>query len=260
MIENGEWSSFFMTEMIQKFVLYMKEVRKTSENTRVSYERDLKKMNKYFAEQGIEQVGQVTATGLNSYVLFLEHEGKKPSTISRSIAALKAFFHYLQKEGYIKQNPAEDLKAPKVERKAPAVLSKEDTIRLLQQASGNSPKELRDRAMLELLYATGIQVTELITLKLSDVNLQMEYLTCNDSSRERTIPFSAEAKHALVAYLEQGRAALLSDGDSTYLFTNCSGKVMSRQGFWKLVKSYGKKAGITGPLTSHTLRHSAIRS
>lgn len=246
-----------MTEMIQKFVYYMKEVRKTSENTTVSYERDLRKMSQYFAEQGIERVEQVTATALNSYILFLEHEGKKPSTISRSIASMKAFFQYLQGEGKIKQNIAQDLKAPKVVRKTKVALSEEERSRLLQQAGGNSPKELRDRAMLELLYATGIQVSELITLKLSDINMQMEYITCNDSGRERTIAFGAEARQALEAYLNQGRTALLSGEDSAYLFTNCSGQVMSRQGFWKLVKSYGKKAGITGPLTSHTLRYSA---
>lgn len=238
----------------------MKEVRKSSENTTVSYERDLKKMSQYFEKQGIRGVEQVTVTGLNSYILFLENQGRKPSTISRNIASLKAFFQYLQREGYVKQNAAEDLKAPKVERKTPTVLSEKEAARLLEQASGDSPKELRDRAMLELLHDTGIQVSELITLKLSDVNLQMEYLTCRDSSRERIVPFGARTKQTLEAYLKQGRTALLSGKDSAYLFTNCSGQVMSRQGFWKLVKSYGKKAGITGELTSHTLRHSVART
>lgn len=252
-----------MTEMIQKFVLYMKETRRTSENTIVSYERDLKKMSRYFAGEGIVRVEQVTDTGLNAYVLFLEREGRKPSTISRSIASVKAFFLYLQREGYVPHNPAMDLKAPKVERKAPTVLSEEERVRLLQQTGGNSPKELRDRAMLELLFATGIQVSELITLKISDINMQMEHLTCKDSgSSERTIRFGMEAKQALEAYLEQGRSALVSgeDSDSTYLFTNCSGQVMSRQGFWKLVKSYGRKAGIAGQLNLHTLRHSAVKT
>lgn len=243
-----------MTEIIQKFVLYMKEVRKTSENTTVSYERDLKKMNQYFEEQGIHKVEQITATGLNSYILFLERQGRKASTISRNIASMKAFFQYLQRDGYVSQNAAENLKAPKVERKTPSMLSEEERIRLLAQAGGESPKELRDRAMMELLHATGIRVSELITLKLADVNMQMEYLTCKDSSRERIVPFDAVAKQALEVYLQQGRTALLSGGESVYLFTNCSGQVMSRQGFWKLVKSYGKKAGITGELTSHTLR------
>lgn len=245
-----------MTEEIQKFIQYMKEVRKTSENTTVSYERDLKKLNQYFAEQGIGQVDKVTATGLNSYILFLERQGRKPATISRNVASLKAFFHYLQKEGYMKQNIAEELKAPKVEKRAPAILSKEETTRLLEQAKGGSPKEMRDRVMMELMYSTGIRVSELISLKLSDVNLQMEYLTCKDNSKERTVPFGAVAKQALEIYLQKGRSALLSEKDSVYLFTNCSGDAMSRQGFWKLIKAYGKKAGITGELTPHVLCHS----
>lgn len=244
-----------MTDEIQKFIRYMKEVRRTSENTAVSYERDLKKLSQYFADHGIQNVEQVTYTGLNSYILFLEKQGRKPSTISRNIASLKAFFQYLHKDGYVKQNAAEELKAPKVEKKAPAILSEEDTMRLLEQAKGNSPKELRDRAMLELLYATGIRVSELISLELTDINLQMEYITCRDGEKERIIPFGTVARQALEQYLKKGRAAL-SKEDSRYLFTNCSGQSMSRQGFWKLIKSYGKKAGITGELTPHTLRHS----
>ncbi|EOT21671.1 tyrosine recombinase XerD [Eubacterium sp. 14-2] len=244
-----------MTCEIQKFVQYMREIRKTSDNTVVSYERDLRKMNQFFQEQGIEQVSQITATGLNSYILFQEKMGRKPSTVSRSVTALKAFFHYLQKEGYMEEDIAEDLKAPKVEKKAPAVLTREETVRLLEEAKGKSPKELRDSAMLELLYATGIRVSELISLKVTDVNMQMEYITCRDGSRERIVPFGAVAKLALEQYLQEGRPAMAETG-GTYLFTNCSGQAMSRQGFWKLVKAYGRKAGITGELTPHTLRHS----
>ncbi len=245
-----------MTDEIRKFIQYMKEVRRTSENTVVSYERDLKKLNQYFAGQGIQKVEQITATGLNSYILFLEKQGRKPATISRNIASLKAFFQYLQNDGYLKQNIAGELKAPRVEKKMPAVLSEEETFRLLEQAKGSSPKELRDRAMLELLYATGIRVSELVSLKLSDINLQMEYITCSDGGKERIIPFGSAAKQAVEQYLKKGRSCLLAKDDSIYLFTNCSGQAMSRQGFWKLVKSYGKKAGITGELTPHTLRHS----
>ncbi|MCI9174123.1 MAG: site-specific tyrosine recombinase XerD [Lachnospiraceae bacterium] len=240
---------------IQKFVQYMEEVRRTSYNTVVSYERDLKKMNQYFMEQGIEDVNRLTAVMLNSYILFQEKQGRKPSTISRSIAALKAFFHYLQKEGLVDTDPAEELKAPKVEKKAPMILTEEETSRLLDEAKGKTPKELRDSAMLELLYATGIRVSELISLKVSDVNMQMEYIVCREGMKERIVPFGAVAKQALELYLEQGRPAMTEE-DSSFLFTNCSGQAMSRQGFWKLVKAYGRKAGITRELTPHTLRHS----
>ena len=186
----------------------------------------------------------------------LERQGKKPATISRNIASLKAFFYYLQEEGSLKHNIVEEIKAPRVEKKALSILSEEETLRLLKQAKGNSPKELRDRAMMELLYVTGIRVSELISLKISDVNLQMEYLTCRDHDKERVIPIGKAAKQALEIYLEEGRFTLLSGKDSDYLFTNCSGEAMSRQGFWKLIKTYGKKAGITGQLTPHVLRRS----
>lgn len=246
----------FMNDEIQRFIVYLKEVKKTSENTVLSYERDLKKFNKYCMEQGISSVNQITATGLNSYVLYLEKQGLKPATISRGIASLKAFFHFLQREGYVKRDVAEDLKAPKVEKKMPSVLTQEETIRLLNQAKGSSPKKLRDSAMLELLYATGIRVSELISLKLEDVNLKMEYISCRDGSKERIVPFGKAAKEKLQSYLVEGRPELIKDDTSDYLFTNCSGHAMSRQGFWKLVKGYGKKAGITAELTPHTLRHS----
>lgn len=244
-----------MAGEIHKFVQYMKEVRKTSDNTVVSYERDLKKMSQYFLGQGIEDITKVTATGLNSYILFQERQGKKPSTISRSIAAFKAFFHYLQKEGYMKEDIAEEIKAPKVEKKDPVILTKEEMARLLEGTKGDTPKELRDSAMLELLYATGIRVSELISLKVGDVNLQMEYITCREGGKERIIPFGAVARRALERYLREGRPAMTNQ-DNLHLFTNCSGQAMSRQGFWKLVKAYGRKAGITRELTPHTLRHS----
>ncbi|MFG6384670.1 MAG: site-specific tyrosine recombinase XerD [Lachnospiraceae bacterium] len=245
-----------MTYEVQKFVHYLKEVKKTSDNTVISYERDLKKMNQFFSQQGIKDVKKITITGLNSYILFQEKQKKKPSTISRSIAAMKAFFHYLQKEGVIDKNIAEELKAPKVEKKIPVVLTKEEIVQLLEKAKGKTPKELRDSAMLELLYATGIRVSELISLKLSDVNLQMDYITCKDGDKERIVPFGTVAKQALEDYLKEGRSALIANKESSYFFTNCSGQVMSRQGFWKLVKSYAKKAGLTKELTPYTLRHS----
>ncbi len=180
----------------------------------------------------------------------------KPATISRSIASMKAFFHYLQKEHLIENDPSEQLKAPKIEKKLPMILSTEEISLLLEQPSGNSPKELRDKAMLELLYATGIRVSELISLKVSDVNLQMEYLCCADGHKERTIPFGNVARDALKRYLSDGRPKMIEDEAEEWLFTNCSGQAMSRQGFWKLIKYYGNKAGIKSEITPHTLRHS----
>lgn len=245
-----------MTQDIQNFIQYLHQVKKTSENTEVSYARDLKKMNQYLTAQGIHDVSEVTATSLNSYVLFLEKEGRKPATISRSIASMKAFYHYMEKEHKVSEDPSEQLRAPRIEKKMPTILTQEEVTRLLEQPGGASPKELRDTAMLELLYATGIRVSELISLKVSDVNLAMEYLTCSDSHKERIIPFGSIAKKALSRYLELGRPKLVGDEQEEWLFTNCSGQQMSRQGFWKLIKSYGKKAGIEAEITPHMLRHS----
>lgn len=245
-----------MTQDIQNFIQYLHQVKQTSANTEVSYARDLKKMNQYLSAQGIRDVREVTATSLNSYVLFLEKEGRKPATISRSIASMKAFYHYMEKEQRLGTDPAEQLKAPKIEKKMPTILTTEEVTRLLEQPGGSSPKELRDKAMLELLYATGIRVSELISLKVNDVNLKMEYVTCADGHKERIIPFGSIAKEALSRYLEQGRTKLATEDTMDWLFTNCSGGAMSRQGFWKLIKSYGRKAGIEAEITPHMLRHS----
>lgn len=245
-----------MNQDIQNFIQYLHLVKQTSENTEVSYARDLRKMSQFLESQGIIAVGEVTATSLNSYILFLEKEGMKPSTISRSIASMKAFYHYLDREHQLRTDPSERLKAPRIEKKMPAILSLEEVTRLLEQPSGNSPKEQRDKAMLELLYATGIRVSELIALKVSDVNLSMEYLVCTDGHKERIIPFGTVAKEALSRYMQEGRKKLIEDDTCEWLFTNCSGQAMSRQGFWKLIKSYGRKAGIEAEITPHMLRHS----
>lgn len=245
-----------MKDEIAKFIEYLHEEKQTSKNTEVSYERDLRKMSQYLKWQDIDSVKSVTATSLNSYMLYLEQNGMKPATISRSIASMKAFFAYLYKTRQLDIDPTENLKAPKIEKKLPAVLTTDEMIRLLEQPSGNSPKELRDKAMLELLYATGIRVSELISLKVSDINLQMEYLNCIDAHKERTIPFGKKAKEALKNYLKDGRPRLVEDEENEWLFTNCSGQSMSRQGFWKLIKFYGGKAGIESEITPHTLRHS----
>ena len=136
------------------------------------------------------------------------------------------------------------------------ILSMDEVVRLLEQPDGDSPKEKRDKAMLELLYATGIRVTELIHLRLPDVNLPMGFVVCREGNKERVIPFGSKAKAALSAYLGEVRESMLADSDSDILFVNCSGKPMSRQGFWKLIKSYARKAGILTDITPHTLRHS----
>ena len=245
-----------MLSDITNFAEYLREVKKTSRNTELSYQRDLIQLSAYLEEQGITEVGKVTKTSLNSYILYLEREGKATTTISRMLASMKAFFHYEFSLGKIPKDPAELLKAPKIEKKAPTILSVEEVEMLMAQPKGKKPKEIRDKAMLELLYATGIRVSELVHLELTDVNLPVGFITCRDDQKERNIPFGCTTKKALVDYLENGRESLLKGKEANWLFVNCNGKAMSRQGFWKIIKYYGEMAGIQSDITPHSLRHS----
>ncbi len=245
-----------MKESIQAFVGYLDTEKNASHNTCISYERDLKKLKEYLQQQGVEQVQEVSETSLNSYILFLEREGRAASTVSRYIASFKGFFEYCYKQGVITEDPAERLKPPKVERKFPQVLTVEEMKRLLEQPDQRSDKGIRDKAMLELLYATGIRVSELISLKMEDLNLQMEYVICHEKTKDRIIPFGNDAREALQKYLEKTRKQMIGTEEKEDLFVNCSGQPMSRQGFWKLIKYYGEKAGIEKEITPHTFRHS----
>jgi len=245
-----------MKQTIEAFILYLRNVKKTSENTAMSYQRDLQKWSNYMDSLGVNDVRMVSEEHLQCYLDFLDAKQFKAATVSRNIASIKAFYHYMIKEKLVDKDISECLRAPKVEKKLPEIMTIKDTFSLLEQPSGDSPKEVRDKAMLELLYATGIRVTELITLKTSDLNMQMGYLVCRDGKKERMIPFGNKAKKAVFRYIDSARDALLIGSDTNVLFVNCSGQPMSRQGFWKLIKSYAKKAGIDWEITPHTLRHS----
>lgn len=245
-----------MEQEIKSFVSYLHNVKKTSKNTELSYQRDLMKMMHFLKEQKVECVEDVTETNLNSYILDLEKKGMAASTVSRNVASMKAFYLYLLKSGKVGTDPTEHLKAPKVEKKIPDILSVADINKLLEQPGERTSKGLRDRAMLELLYATGIRVTELISLKVGDINRKMDYIVCRDRNRERVIPFGSKAKEALDNYMGTARQELIGNKECEMLFPNCSGESMSRQGFWKLLKQYVKQAGIQMEITPHTLRHS----
>lgn len=243
-----------MEAQIDNFVMYMEQVKRASKNTIMSYKRDLTKLKNYFESQGYEELDQVNETNLTSYVLFLEKKGFASSTISRNIASIKAFFYYLIKNKVVADDPTQKLKPPKIEKKILAILTVDEVALLLDQPSGNSAKELRDKAMLELLYATGIRVSELISLKLSDINIDMNFLVCENENKERVIPFENIAKSALLRYLKESRPIMALN--QHYLFTNCQGEVMTRQGFWKIVKHYAARAGIQKDITPHMIRHS----
>jgi len=246
-----------MDEAIQKFIRYYHKIKKSSGNTEVSYKRDLEKLRNYLqSDAHIDSWEDVTEETLSSYVLYLENQNYASSSISRSIASIRAFFQYLEKKNLIKENPAENIKPPKIEKKPPQVLGVAEVEKLLAQPDTESTKGMRDSAMLELLYATGMRVSELINLRVSDINLPMCYLTCVDRKTERIIPFSNTAKEALARYFEKARPLLVGDRPVEYAFTNCSGSQMSRQGFWKVLKGYAADAGIESDITPHTLRHS----
>lgn len=245
-----------MERTLAEFIAYLHTAKNTSANTEISYQRDLRKLIRYLQEQDICDFVEVTSLDLKAYLSELKNENLASSTISRNIASIRALFQYLFKEGRIKADPSGDLKPPRVEKKMPEILSVQEVDRLLKQPNINTAKGLRDRAMLELLYATGMRVSELIHLQVSDLNLQFGYVICHDTDRERIIPIGNVSKRALVDYMEHGRGYFVKNKTENALFTNCSGRSMSRQGFWKVLKSYAEAAGIYRDITPHTLRHS----
>lgn len=245
-----------MERDIREFISYLHNTKRTSHNTEVSYQRDLKKMESFLSDRGIREVRDIREIDLEGYLDYMERENFASSTISRSVASMRAFFQYLFKERKIGKDPTDNLKPPKVEKKMPEILTVEEVDNLLKQPDLTTPKGIRDKAMLELLYATGMRVSELIHLKTQDVNLQFGYVVCHENGKERIIPIGNVSRDALLLYMEKARKVFVKDSSETALFTNCSGKAMSRQGFWKVLKSYADDAGIKRDITPHTLRHS----
>lgn len=247
-----------MKKSIEDFVFYMTDVKKMSLSTVQSYQRDLNKMRTFMESIGIDAVDKVTVTNINAYILKLEKDGMSAATISRNIAAMRSFFRFLLQNKQIDYEPVEFLKAPPVEKKLPSVLSIEEVERILNQPDESTLKGIRDKAMLELLYATGIRVSEIVLLKASDLSMEMDYVICRNqvSYKDRVIPFGKSAKRALSHYFSSCRDMMVKDKDSDILFVNCKGKPMSRQGFWKIIKEYGEKAGITSEINPIIIRHS----
>lgn len=244
-----------MEEEISGFLSYLRQVKKLSENTVLSYKLDLRQLQTYLEqEQGISSFQEVTESQLKAYFDTLEFR-KKSSTVSRSMSSIRALFHYLVKSGMVKEDMTQQLQSPKQYREMPEILTVEEAAALVEQPKGDRPRQLRDRAILELLYATGIRVSELIALTVADVNLQLGFLHCRASRKERVIPFGSCARKAVLEYLEGGRSALQTDRESEILFLNYSGGAMSRQGVWKLIRRYGEEAGIRKEVTPHSLRH-----
>ncbi len=247
-----------MEQQILEFTQYLKNVKHTSENTLVSYKRDLERMSSYMERRGILDATDVTLDALADYSASLQDEHFAPSSISRHNTSMKAFFRYMLENGNITENPAELLSSPKIEKTPPRVLSTVEIEDLLSQDFGDDAKGMRDRAIMELMYATGLKTSEMIGLKLSNVDLSLGCIRLTgSSSKERLIPYGKKAKEALNVYLTEGRNRLMEGRyDSDVLFLNCSGEPMSRQGLWKLVKTCVERAGIKSDITPFTLRHS----
>ena len=234
---------------------YLTTEKHASANTVSSYMRDLRQFASY---AGVRQLKaeNITQTNVSTYLDFLSGQGKSPATVSRSLASIKGFFSYLIAQGIREDNPALHIATAKAEKKLPQVLTGKEVERLLAQPKCTDMKGYRDKAMLELLYATGIRVTELISLNVTDVNLAGSFIRCESKNKERIIPLYPAAVDALAVYMQNIRPKMIADIDETALFVNVNGDRMSRQGFWKIVKSYQEKAHIDKDITPHTLRHS----
>ena len=245
-----------MESHLEQFVDYLAVTKGSSENTQMSYKRDLSAFLRFIDEIGINDLKMVNKTNVMSYIYNLQKKNRAASTVSRNAASIRAYFSFLFKEKLIDNNPAENLETPKVKKKMPAILNLKEVECLLNQPNVNEIKGIRDKAMLEVLYATGMRVTELVTLKIDDVDIDMEYVLCRTENRTRVIPIGSKAIESLTLYLEKARGALLKNGEDAFLFLNCFGKSMTRQGFWKIIKVYASKAGIDDEITPHILRHS----
>ncbi len=245
-----------MQELVFGFENYLKTEKKSSKNTLESYLRDIRQFLSYSKKNGIKSIAKIDATFVNKYFDDLLAEGKSQATVSRVSASLRCFYAYLIKFGLAKKSPLIDLKLKTTAKKLPEILSGKEVLNLLSQPSGSDYKSIRDKAMLELLYATGIKVSELIELDISEVNLQVGFLNLKSSKSERIIPIYPAAVKTLQIYILNVRPAIIGNPNETRLFTNMLGEKLSRQGFWKIVKYYADKANINKDITPHTLRHS----
>lgn len=246
-----------MLDMIHAYEIYLENVKQASSNTVSSYLRDLRQFCDWMHEMGGKGVLGTSGSDISAYLSFLSMEGKSGATISRSLASLKNFFAYAASSGLVEHSPiSDDLHVERGEKKLPYILSAKEIEQLLAQPICVDAKGCRDKAMLEVMYATGMRVSELIQLNIYDVNLELGFLKCGGEKKSRIIPLYPAALNALRVYLGDVRASLTSKPDELALFVNISGTRMSRQGFWKILKYYQEKAGIEKEITPHTLRHS----
>ena len=243
-------------DCFEQFREYLFNIKHCSKNTLDAYIRDVSKFIEYCSLNGAESVDVITEEYITKYIEYLSFLGKSDATKTRTVASLRSYFGFLMSQGVINTDPTKDVKGPKTARKMPDILDSKEITLLLSQPNGDDNKSIRDRAMLELLYATGIKVSELIELKITDINLQVGIIHTKNSKHERIVPLYPAANKHLAEYCSVARPALIHNSGEDRLFTNMNGQPMPRQGFWKIIKHYAEKAGITKDITPHTLRHS----
>lgn len=246
-----------MENLLADYLAYLEVERGLAQNTVLSYERDLKKFIDFLDKGGIKDYKLVTRQQIITYLLKLQEEKMAPASVSRNLASIRSFFSYLSLENFLDQDPSSDLDSPKLSKKLPKVITIEEIEKLLNEPDLSDKFGIRDRAMLELLYGSGLRVSELITLELEDVNLDLGFLQCEGKgSKERIVPLGKMAMDYIRRYLETSRPKLVKNNLQRSLFVNFHGKPMTRQGFWKIIKKYGKQSGIQTEITPHTFRHS----
>lgn len=251
---KGAW---FMDRLIERFIHYLAVERGLANNTLESYRRDLTHFMKFLKQNNSLDMNQTRRATIISFLAELQRKGKATSTISRNLASIRAFFGFLLRDGLIDGDPTLNLESPKMEKRLPKVLSIEQVEALLMSPDVSRVSGLRDKAMLELLYATGIRVSELVSLNVDDVNLNMGFVKCmGKGNKERIIPLGSLAEKYVNQYLDRARNKLLRDRKEPALFLNHHGRRLSRQGFWKIIKKYAQLASIEKEITPHTLRHS----
>ena len=244
-----------MQKQIKNFLDFIENDKKVSQNTLQSYRRDIMQYSAYIEDNKINYL-KIDEKGIRDYLKYMNDIGKKSSTISRSLASIRSFYQYLLRVKKIKKDPTEGIQSPKIEKRVPSVLTSQEVELLLEQPKNVDLKGIRDKAMLEFAYATGMKVTEIISLDLEDVNLEEGYVVCKGRERTRNIPLGSLSIKALKDYVENSRNILIKDENVKALFVNTNGQRLTRQGFWKIVKYYKEQAHISKDITPHILRHS----
>src|SRR3989338_5811214 len=246
-----------MNELIEQFLSYISVERGMADNTLSSYKRDLRKFSDFLKSKKTETIDKVSRQMVNSFMMAERERGLTSNSVSREVACIKSFFKFLLKENIIKDDVANIIESPKLWKKLPFTLNVDEVEALLNAPNVRDPMEMRDKACLELMYATGMRVSELVNLKMDDINMGVGFVKCfGKGSKERIVPFGKKARESIQRYLEKSRQQFLKKKISNFLFLTRLGKPMSRQTFWKIIKRYAKIAKIKKKVTPHSLRHS----